>query len=150
MTSGIIATTFLNSIDYLSLRLHMNKWHIWQISTSLFFPQNELSTVPALILGAVTHATIMGLAGTSICYTLYYSGRTLYILKGIAILLLFGIILFGGALSLKITSIIQPVGAQTNMGHLFGHLMEGTLTSLLIVKLADKQVWDRSFEGNWN
>lgn len=143
LISGALATTILNCVDYLSLRLHINNWHIWQLAGSLFFRKEELTTIPALILGAFTHTTLTGLAGVIICYTLYYTGKTLYIVKGVAIFLLFWIILFGGILSLKITTITQPVGAQTNIAHLIGHLSDGILTSLLIVKLADKSVWNK-------
>jgi hypothetical protein len=140
--SGALPTIILNVVDYLSLRLNLNKWHIWQIAGSLFFKKEDLTTIPALLLGGLTHTTLTSLGGIFIFYTLYYTGRSFYIIKGIGIFLLFWIALFGGILSLKITEIAQPIDAQTNMAHLFGHIMEGILAGLLIVKLADERVWD--------
>ncbi len=140
--SAAIVATILNFVDYLSVRLHINEWHIWQIAGSLFFGKEELTGIPALIIGALTHTTLIGFAGVIICYILHYTGRTWYIVKGITVFLLFWIMLFGGILSLKITSITQPVGAQTNIAHMIGHITAGILTSLLIVKAIDKSAWD--------
>jgi len=141
--SGVLATTILNVVDYLSVILHASKWHIFQIAASLYFNQNEVTTIPALIIGGFTHTTLISLAGIIICYILYFTGRTLYIIKGICVSLFLWIMLFGGALSLGITSIVQPIGTPTNMAHLSGHFMAGILTSFLIIKLADKKAWEK-------
>lgn len=140
---GALATTLLNFVDYLSVLLHVNNWHIWQIAGSLLFKKEELTTLPALILGAFTHTTLMGLAGVIISYILYFTGRTLYVVKGVQVFLLFWIVLFGGVLGLGITTITQPVGVQTNIAHFVGHFAGGVLSSYLIVRLADQRAWEK-------
>ena len=141
--SGALSTTLLNFLDFLSIILHTNEWHIWQIAGSLFFTQEELKTIIALVLGGITHTTLTSCVGVVICYILFFTGRSLYIIKGIGVFLLFWIILFGGTLRLGITSISQPLGVPTNFAHFTGHLLDGILTSFFIIKFGDKKVWKK-------
>ncbi len=141
--SGALVATAFNLLDYISITLKVNKWHIWQIASSLYFPKGDLNTVPALALGAITHTTLMAFAGIIICYVLYYTGRDFYLVKGILILLFFWIGLFGGVLSLGVTSLQQPLGISTNIAHIFGHFGASVIISYLIVKLADPKVWSK-------
>jgi hypothetical protein len=140
--SGIFSFSMVNVIDYISIRLHLNQWHIWQLSASLFFPKKELTSIPAITIGGVTHLTLACMIGVIIFFTLYYTGRTFYIIKGIGVTLLAWVMIYGGLLCLKITSITQPLGAQTNMIHMFFHILVGSLNAFMIIKLADKSVWE--------
>jgi len=139
--SGAATTTVLNFVDYLSLALHVNNLHIWQIAGSLYYTQEELKSVVAIVLGGITHTTLTSFVGIIICYTLYFTGRSFYIIKGIVICLLFWIMLFGGTLRLGITSLPQPLGITTNLAHFTGHVLLGVITSILIVKFADEKTW---------
>jgi hypothetical protein len=141
-TSGVMSVLMVNGISLLLLFLHITKWHVWQLSASLYFPKKELSSIPAIIIGGITHLTLASMVGVVLFYTLYYTGRTFYIVKGIGVLLFSFVIIYGGLLNLKITPITQPLGAQTNMAYMFFHITAGILMSILIVKLADKQVWE--------
>ena len=140
--SAASPTVLFSVVDYFLFRLHVTKWHIFQIASSIFFSKEEITTVPALVIGGLTHITLEGLAGLVLFCALYYTGRKFYLFKGISVALLFWIMLFGGILSLKITAIAQPLGAPTNMTNLVEHILSGILAGFLMVKLADESVWD--------
>jgi hypothetical protein len=127
--------------------LKANKFHIWQIAGSLYFGQENLKTLPALFIGAMTHTSIMALAGVIICFMLYYTGRDYYLIKGFGVLMMFWIFLFGIVLRLGIAR-IKPVDAGTNLAHFIGHASAGLIISYLIVKLADNKAWNE--ESNTN
>ena len=138
--SAVLATTTLNVIDLISVLLRVNKWHIWQIAASLYFKPDALNTLPALLIGAFTHTSIMSLAGVIICYLLYYSGKDYYLLKGFGVLMIFWIFLFGFTLRMGLAR-IKPVDAGTNIAHFIGHAAAGLLISYLIIRLADETIW---------
>ncbi len=140
---GALVTLGLNLVDYLFVVLKIIKWHIWQMSGSLYCRIGELNTLPALAIGAVTHISLMALAGVIICYVLYYTGTDFYPVKGAGVLLIFYISLYGGIISTGIAS-IKHVDVITNGFHLLAHLAAGLIISFLIVKFADDKVWDRS------
>ena len=127
--SAVLATTGLNIVDLASVLLGTNKWHIWQIAGSLYFKTESLKTIPALFIGAMTHTSIMGLAGVVICYVLYFTGRDHYLVKGFGILMIFWIFLFGIILRLGIAR-IEPLDPGTNLSHYVGHATAGLMIRL--------------------
>jgi hypothetical protein len=58
----------MNGLDYLMLRLCLNKWHIWQLSASLYFKKDELDTIPAFLIGGVIYMLIESIAGVVLFY----------------------------------------------------------------------------------
>ena len=140
--SAVFATASLNIVDWISVWLKANKWHIWQIAGSLYFNTSDLHTIPALFLGAMAHTSIMAFAGVVICFLLYYTGRDFYLIKGFGVLMIRWIFLFGIILRLNIAR-IKPLDVGTNISHFVGHAAAGLLISYFITKLADERVWDR-------
>ncbi len=141
--SGIIATSALNIVDWIVVYFGLNKWHIWQIAGSVYFRIEDVDTIPALIIGAITHTSLIAFVGVIICYLLYYTGRDYYMLKGAGVLMLMFILIFGGVLRLHIAR-INPVDAGTNISHLIGHLSDGVIISWLVVKLASAEAWRKN------
>ncbi|MHB1420778.1 MAG: hypothetical protein ACYCX4_14565, partial [Bacillota bacterium] len=133
--SGIIVTSSLNVVDWISVLLKTNKWHIWQIAASTYFELKDINTFPALFIGAVSHTSLMALAGVTTCYLLYFTGRDYYLIKGLGVLMMFWLFIFGAALRFNVAR-IHPVDIGTNISHYIGHASAGLLISFLIVKLA--------------
>ena len=138
--SAVVTMLILNIVDWASVFLKANKWHIWQIAASLYFGAKDLNTAPALFIGAMAHTVILSFSGVIICYVLYYTGRDFYLLKGLGINLMFWIFLFGVILKINIAR-INPTDAGTNMSHFVGHVLAGLLMSYFIVKFADDRAW---------
>lgn len=143
VVSGVMATFGLNIVDWISVFLKKNQWHIWQIGGSVFFPIDKLYSIPALFIGAMTHTSFTALAGVITVYLLFFTGTKHYLLKGWGVYMMFWLALFGGAPRLGIPR-LTSFDTKTIMAHFVGHSLAGFIISYLIIKLADERVWEQS------
>jgi hypothetical protein len=138
--AAVVSTLFLNILDWIAVWTGIINWHIWQIAASVYFPISDVDGIAMLITGALTHTSLVALAAVIICYTLYFTGRDYYILKGIGVYMVFFVVVYGAVLRLGIAR-ISPTDAETVVAHLIGHLAEGIFIPSFIIGWADDVVW---------
>lgn len=127
IVSAVLTTSGLNIVDWISVFLKKNQWHIWQIGGSVFFPIDKLYSIPALFIGAMTHTSFPSLAGVIIVYLLYYTGTKHYLLKGWGVFIMFWLALFGGSPRLGIPR-LTSFDTKTILAHFVGHTLDGLIT----------------------
>jgi hypothetical protein len=131
--AGILANTIVSIIDIVFYKLNVNKFIHFHIAASTYFNVSDVYTVPALIVGAISDFTVVAFLGVIIVYTLFYTGTDFYYVKGLLVVLVYWLMIYGIFLRLEIAR-IDPTDPGTNLVHLALHIMLGLLTSWIITK----------------
>lgn len=130
--AGVIVNIPLNILDYILYKLNISQYHIWHIAASVYFPKSQVITLPALIVGMLTHFILVAILGIAILYLLYYTGTDYYWAKGLAFSMIAWLFIFGIVLQMKISR-INPVDFGTNLTHIGAHIIFGILVAWVIV-----------------
>lgn len=142
VVSGILSELVMTTLDWVDLIFKLDKWHIFHIAASTYFKIEDVKTLPALFVGAITHFASVGMLGAVTCYILYYTGTDFYWLKRIGSSMMFWLVAYGVILRANIGK-ITPTDASTNIFHILAHIGRGWLVTYLIIKLAKERVLER-------
>ncbi|MCK8818008.1 hypothetical protein MWH28_11635 [Natroniella sulfidigena] len=137
--AAILASIPLNIIEYIGHQLNFNHYTIWDIATSLYFP--EIDAPYGFIIGLVTHYITIGLLGVIVVYLLYLTGTDYYLIKGLAVSLAAWILVFGIVIHTPLVT-LEPITTAEYMFHLILHAIFGPLTAWVALKLAEPELLD--------
>ncbi|NLI93993.1 MAG: hypothetical protein GX434_17890 [Peptococcaceae bacterium] len=133
IAAGTLANIIVSVIDIIFYKLNVNKYIHFHIAASAYFLESDVHTLPALIVGIISDFTIAAFLGILIVYILFVTGTDYFYLKGLIVVLVFWLFIYGIILRLKIAR-IDPIDAGTNLVHLSTHIMLGLITSWFIKK----------------
>ena len=106
---------------------------MWHISSSVYFPEENLHTITGLIVGIFTDFTVAILLGIIIIYVLYYTGTESYLIKSTVIGLFSWLFAFGVVLQSNIVR-VTPEENITVFAFFIGHLLIGFVVGLVAKK----------------
>ncbi|ADL13053.1 hypothetical protein [Acetohalobium arabaticum] len=131
--TGILINIPINILDYIFYLLNINQYHMWQIAASAYFRIQDVDTVPALIVGAISDYSTAILLAITIVYLLSITGTDYFWAKGLSVGGIWWLFAFGVMLRIKIGR-IDPIDAGTNLYHVSEHMLFGVLVAWIITK----------------
>lgn len=131
--ASILANIPINILDYIFYTLDINQYHMWQIAASAYFRIQDVNTVPALIVGAISDYSTAIIMGVAIVYLLSITGTDYFWAKGLSLGLTGWLFAFGIILRMKIGR-IDPIDAGTNLFHVAEHMLLGILIAWIVTK----------------
>ena len=131
--SGIIANIISNVFGWSLYLLDINKFTMWHISGSAFFPKKSFERITPLFIGAVGDYTMAALLGLFIVYLLYFTGLEHPFFKGLVATMFFWLTFYGMIVGTGITK-INATTVGTNVTHFINHLILGIITPLIITR----------------
>jgi hypothetical protein len=131
--AGIVSNVFVTIIDISFYMLNINKYLHFHVAASAYFPESQVYTVPAIIIGVTADFTLAAFLGVITTYILFYTGTDYFYVKGLGVALIFWQFFYGIFLRLGIAR-IDPTDSGTNLVHFAIHLILGLLTSWIIAR----------------
>ena len=111
-----------------------------EIAAGIFIPGHLLTTAPGKVIGYIADATIAGILGATTVYTLSFTGKNSYVLKGA----LLGQIMWQGIYTLLGSfggSKVTPSTPKTILADFVNHTVFGITAATIAANLGDESMF---------